>query len=230
LLFTCGGSSEPAPEVAAGFALSAGIDAMSRVDEEIVRGYFEQNGFLVRRLQRQTESFRRKAGEERDLLVYNPAFRSGQRLPEFFLFASELRYVQRAVVLLSPLSGGRFFPGMLRSSAQMFRFLEQNVMKKKGMAFALPEEESESLRLLVVPAVPAAEPHRSQVIRSLQEKGVDGVLSFRSILLDLVGQVEINGDYAEGSFRDVVRLLKNYDLVKDPQMELFDSGQERDRG
>lgn len=198
---------------------------MSRVDEEIVREYFEQNGFLVRQLRKYQVHSRKKTSEEEiDLLVYNPAYRPNDRKPGFFLFSSELPYVHRAIVSVKGWHTSRFTPGMLKSSTQVFRFLEQNVLKRATDQFAVPEEiesTDQLLKILVLPSLPTAEPFRSQSVSTLQSRGVDGIISFRSMLLDIVGRVEVNRNYQKADFLEVIRVLKNYDLVRDTQMELF---------
>ena len=73
---------------------------MSAIDEGIVREYFEQNGFLVRQVRKYQVQARRKTGDEEvDLVVYNPAYKRNSRRSEFFLFASELAYIHRAIVV-----------------------------------------------------------------------------------------------------------------------------------
>ena len=54
----------------------------------------------------------------------------------------------------------------------------------------------------------------------LKERGVDAIISFRSMLLDLIEKTEINRNYGKSDTLQVIRILKNYDLLKDAQMEL----------
>jgi hypothetical protein len=198
---------------------------MSRVEESIVREYFEQNGFLVRQLQKQQVRSRKKGSEEEvDLLVLNPAYRPGGRKADFFLFPSEWSLVDRAIVSMRGWQTWRFGPAMLRSSAQIFRFLEQNVVKRTGELWTVADEEGAvegAARVLVVPGLPTAEPYRSQAAAMLRAKGVEGIVSFRAILTDVVGRVEIDRNYERADVLEAMRVLKNYDLVKDAQMELF---------
>ena len=103
---------------------------MSAIDEGIVREYFEQNGFLVRQARKYQVSARRKTGDEEiDLVVYNPAWRRGARRPDFFLFSNELAFVHKAVVAVKGWHTGVFTPATLKSSPEIFRFLEENVLK-----------------------------------------------------------------------------------------------------
>ena len=85
------------------------------------------------------------------------------------------------------------------------------------------------LKVLVLPGLPTADPHRAESIRLLREKGVDAIISFRSMLQDIIAKVETNLNYQKSDVLQVLRILKNYDLVKDPQLELFsaDRGERR---
>lgn len=76
-------------------------------------------------------------------------------------------------------------------------------------------------KILVAPAFPSHEPHRSQCIDSLKEKRVDGIISFKSMALDLIDRVDTKQVYDKSDLLQTLRLLKTYDLVKDSQMNLL---------
>ncbi len=198
---------------------------MSSVDEKIVREYFEQNGFLVRQLRKyQVQSRKKRRDEEIDLLVFNPSYSQRSRRPDFMLFSSELRYIHKAVVVVKGWHSLRFTPSMLRSSPEIFRFLEKQVVKQVSALFgktAEGAEEDNLLKVLVLPGLPTENPYREQSMELLKEKGVDGIISFRSMLLDILARVEINRNYQKSDILQVLRIMKNYDLLNDPQLELF---------
>jgi hypothetical protein len=199
---------------------------MSAIDEGIVREYFEQNGFLVRQVRKYQVQARRKTGDEEvDLIVYNPAYVRSARKPDFFLFANELAYIHRAIVVVKGWHTGRFTPNMLKSSPEIFRFLEENVLKEVTRFFPVDAEEpgnaSDVTKILVLPSLPVAEPFRSQSVTMLKEHGVDAIISFRSMLLDIIERVEINKSYGKSDTLQVIRILKNYDLLKDAQLDLL---------
>ncbi|MEN9637712.1 MAG: hypothetical protein RL077_6116 [Verrucomicrobiota bacterium] len=197
---------------------------MSAIDEGIVREYFEQNGFLVRQARKYQVSARRKIAEEEiDLIVYNPLWQRDARPPDFFLFPTELPFVQKAIVAVKGWHTGVFTPNMLKSSPEIFGFLQENVLKEAARLF--PSEAGGGAagaltKILVLPSLPTAEPFRSQSVALLKEHGVDAIISFRSMLLDLLAKIEINQNYNKSDTLQVMRLLKNYDLLKDTQLEL----------
>lgn len=198
---------------------------MSAIDEGIVREYFEQNGFFVRQARKyQVRSRKKTSDEEIDLLVYNPGWRRGSRKPDFFLFATELPFIQRGLVAVKPWHTEVFTPGTLKNAPEkIFSFLEENVLKQAVKFF--PEEAEgvggEVLKILVLPALPTAEPFRSQSVELLKARGVDAIISFRAMLSDLIANVEVNRSYGKSDTLQVIRLLKNYDLLKDAQLDLL---------
>ncbi len=198
---------------------------MSAIDEGIVREYFEQNGFLVRQARKYAVQARRKAAEEEiDLVVFNPGWQRDARKPDFFLFGSELPYVHRAIVAVKGWHTGVFTPNMLRSSPEIFSFLQHNVLKEAARFFsptASEEPGDPPTKILVLPSLPTAEPFRSQSVEMLKQHGVDAIISFRAMLIDLLDKVEINQNYSKSDTLQVMRILKNYDLVKDPQLDLL---------
>lgn len=198
---------------------------MSAIDEGIVREYFEQAGFFVRQARKYALQARKGAGEEViDLLVFNPAWQRGGRKPDFFLFPSELPFVERAVVSIKGWhAAGRFTPSTLRSQPEIFRFLERDVLKEAARFFPdSAEEPKDSLtKILVLPGLPTAEPFRTQSVTMLKEAGVDAVISFRAMLLDLIDKVELNRNYGKSDTLQLIRILKTYDLFQDPQLDLL---------
>jgi hypothetical protein len=198
---------------------------MAAIDEGIVREYFEQNGFLVRQMRKyQVQARRKTSDEEIDQLVYNPAWRRNSRRPDFFLFSSELPFIHRAVVSVKPWHTDVFSPGILKSSPEIFRFLEEKVLKEATRLFpaeAPGEGGGDLTKILVLPGLPTAEPFRSQSVEVLKERGVDAIISFRAMLTDIIDQIEVNRSYRKSDTLQVMRILKNYDLLKDAQLDMF---------
>jgi hypothetical protein len=197
---------------------------MSAIDEGIVREFFEQNGFFVRQVRKYQVQARRKTGDEEiDLLVHNPSWRKGTRRPDFFLFSTELPFVHQAVVSVKPWHTDVFTPAMLKGSPEIFGFLEQNVLRQAARLFPTEGDGigADVAKILVLPAIPTAEPFRSQSVELLKERGVDGIISFRSMLLDLIEKIDANRNYGKSDTLQVIRVLKNYDLLKDAQLDLL---------
>ncbi len=197
---------------------------MSAIDEGIVREYFEQAGFFVRQARKYALTAKRGAAEEViDLVVFNPTWQRGTPRPGFFLFANELPRVPRAVVSIKPWhTTGRFTPARLRSEPGIFEFLKDSVLKEAARFFPADETDADLLKILVLPGLPTAEPYRSQAVEMLKERGVDAVVSFRAMLLDLIAKVELNRNYGKSDTLQLIRVLKTYDLLRDSQLDLLD--------
>ena len=82
------------------------------------------------------------------------------------------------------------------------------------------EGGGELVKILVLPALPTAEPFRSQSVELLTSHGVDAIISFRAMLLDLIEKVETNRSYKKSDALQMIRILKNYELLRDPQLNL----------
>jgi hypothetical protein len=189
---------------------------VSAVNETIVREYFEMHGFFVRQ-QRKFIAASRGEDDEIDFLVVNPRPESRSPLP-FELAPADLSGVARAVVVVKGWHTDTFSPGLLANAPEIFRFLEPAVFQQAVRAFGEPGQLT---KILVVPGLPHGKAGREQSIQVLRAKGVDAVIPFRTILADLIARVEVNRNYQKSDLLQVIRILKNYDFFKGPQLELF---------
>lgn len=200
---------------------------MAGVNDSMVREFFEMRGFLVRQ-SRKHVSPTVQDEEPFDLLVMNPRLTTSARglnLP-FELGAGDVSQVRRAIVVVKGWHSDRFSPGVLESSPEIFRFLEPAACRQA--AKALGGEEG-LVRLLVTPRLPEAEGLRLQSVQLLKDRGVTAVLSFQTILADLIEHVEINRNYLKSDLLQTIRILKNYDFFREPQLELFQTPRQRRR-
>jgi hypothetical protein len=207
---------------------------MSGFDENIVREYFELNGFFVRQLRKYAvQSRSKRTDEEIDLVVYNPHPKAVEGSAGFQLFSRDIERIQRAVVVVKGWHTSRFTPSMLKSGRRVFDFLKTDVIQQAGDLFDFTDDEQvvdeegvadspqRVTRILVLPSLPANDAYRSESISMLRERGVDGILTFGTILENLIRRVEVNRSYQKSELLQLMRILKIYDLVKDPQMQLF---------
>ncbi len=198
---------------------------MAGVSETIVREYFEMHDFLVR----QYRKYIAPAGKEDDdfdFLVLNPRPepRSGD-LP-FVLGPAELVFIERAIVVIKAWHSEVFRPALLANTPELFRFLEKRAFQQALRSFG---KQGRLLKILVIPCLPQETEARDQSIAFLKNKGIDAVISYRTMLADLVGRVSANRNYQKSDFLQTLRILKNYDLLKEPQLELFKPRRKRSR-
>lgn len=190
---------------------------MSAVDESIVREYFESHGFLVCQRRKYIVQARQKSGDEEiDLIVLNPRATPGTTPEDFEIDSSALKNVSRAVVAVKGWHTEVFAPGVLAHQPKIFRFVEKRAVEEAQRLVG-----SEGLvKILIVPGLPRDAKTRQKSIEVLRTKGVDGVISFRSILRELIAGVHTNRNYQKSDLLQVLRLLKNYGLLREPQLEL----------
>jgi hypothetical protein len=187
------------------------------VSETIVREFFESHGFLVHQ-RRKHLSPKARADEGIDFLVLNPRpVRAEGALP-FVLTSPDLARVERAVVVVKAWHTETFSPARLTGTPELFRFLEPAVFKRAQRFFG---DGQPLTKILVVPALPASEGAREQSVTLLRGKGVEAVIPFRTLLADLIATVEPNRNYQKSDLLQILRVLKNYDFFREPQMELF---------
>jgi len=190
---------------------------MSAINETIVREYFELHGFLVRQ-DRKYEPRGKQELDGIDFVVWNPQPVKPENAAPFILDSADLPSVNRALVVVRGWHTESFGPALLENSPEMFRFVEPAVFQQAARAFS---PDLAPLKILIVPALPQTAAARAQSIALLRAKGVDAVISFRTMLADLIARVEVNRNYDKSDLLQVIRVLKNYQLFKEPQMELF---------
>jgi hypothetical protein len=192
---------------------------MSSVSETMVREYFELHGFLVRQ-QRKFVGPNKLEDDQIDFFVLNPVPRALQEsapLP-FILGSENLKSIQRAVVVVKGWHTETFSTAVLENAPEIFRFVEQSSFQQASRTFG---QDGIVLKILIVPALPQNPEACEQSITLLRSKGIDSVIPFRTVLLDLIQATESNRNYQKSDLLQVIRVLKNYDFFKDPQLELF---------
>lgn len=204
---------------------------MTGFDENIVREYFELNGFLTAQLRKYSVRSRKKLAEQVvDLLVYNPAAPLEGPEPNFQLFSSDMAAIRQAVVGVHGWQHTRVTPAMLKSSARMLDFIKKDVLGQVEALFNLEDAERPPdllenggayRKILVLPGMPTADPQRSECIALLQASRVDGVIAFSTILENLLRKVEVNHSYRKSELLQLLRVLKVYDMAKEPQLQLL---------
>jgi len=196
---------------------------MAAVSETIVREYFELNGFLVRQ-QRKYVAPTRREDDDIDFFVLNPQPRDREVPLPFILASADLPGITRAVVVVKGWHTETFSSAVLANAPEIFRFVEPEVFKRAAESFG---DDGTLTKILVVPALPQGEEARTQSIELLRAKGIDAVIPFRTILGDLIEQTESNRNYQKSDLLQMIRVLKNYDFFKGPQLELFKSKRRR---
>lgn len=191
---------------------------MASMNEQIVRDYFEMLGFFVIQPNKYQVAARKKtADEEIDMLICRPEGQAGG-LPDHGLWGSEeLHKVDKAFVSIRGWHTDRFSPAVLDKSPELFRFADEDVLKKAGVFLG----EGPLAKILCISGLPASKTLQQQVLDLLRDRGVNGVVTFRNILQELAADIDVKNNYEKSDVLQMLRILKNYDLLREPQMELF---------
>lgn len=190
---------------------------MAAVSETIVREFFELHGFFVHQ-QRKFVSSNLPDDEAVDFLVLNPhATPAADPLP-FELKSADLARVSRALVVVRGGHTETFSPAVLTHAQWIFRQFETSVFKQAARAFG---DDMPPTRIMIVPALPQAAEGRAQSIELLRARGIDAIIPFRTLLADLINGIEVNRNYQKSDLLQTIRVLKNYEFLREPQMDLF---------
>jgi hypothetical protein len=197
---------------------------MSSVSEWIAREYFEMLGCMVSQPCKYSFTRSSKKGEEdTGLFVVNPSA-SRHILPDTTLWTSkDIGGVKRAVVGVCGWHTDRIYSAILDRSPEMLRFMSGDAMRFSAERMG----SQEIAKILCLPQLPVSKKLQQQILATLKEKGVDGVLLFRTMLSELSSRVDTNRNYDKSDLLQIIRILKNYNMLKDPQLELFEPRKKR---
>lgn len=191
---------------------------MANVSEWVVREYFEMLGYLVLQPRKYVASGRqKKAEEEVDLIVSHPCVKD-HTVPVGLVWTTEdIGSISRAVVAVRGWHTERFYASTFDQTPDILRFAEPASLRAAGKILGTDQ----FAKILCLPRLPASGGLKDKTLATLREKGVDGVLSFETVLSEILRRVDINKNYEKSDVLQVVRLLKNYGFLRDPQMDLF---------
>ncbi|MFC2140220.1 hypothetical protein ACFLQ1_00700 [Candidatus Auribacterota bacterium] len=193
---------------------------MGSISENFVREYFELNNFSVKINKKYAfSSQRRNDLEEINLIVQNikDNVDEGEKKKPFLLEESSIQKIKKGIVEVKGWHTGKFSPSVLIKSPHIFNFVEKKVLKAAERFLGTKDFK----KILVIPRLPKAKDTRNKSIKIMKEKGIDHVLEFKTILDYIIQHIKINKNYIESDILQTIRLLKNYDLIKDRQLELF---------
>ena len=156
--------------------------------------------------------------EEIDLLIARPGSAGVYNTPKEVVWgAPELAKVQRAIISIRGWHTDRFSPATLKKNPDIFRFAELSVMKEARKTLGA----GSITKILCVSDLTTTAGPQEETLELLRQGGIDGVISFRTMLLELMESVDVSKNYEKSDLIQTLRILKTYDLLKDAQLELF---------
>lgn len=198
------------------------------VEIDLVETYFESNGFLVRRAgEPHVESRKKKVSPLPTLAIFNPKRSENEQDLGFRMFTGDLVNIRSALVSLLGWSNSSFANDCMTSDVRLAKFFKsEDLLEKLKIGFKPSPLLAESgmgefLCLLVIPHFPRNEQKAKLLIDHLQDAGVDGVLTLRSIFENLLRKSSPAETFVNQEIFHTLKLLKAYDLVKEPQLDMF---------
>lgn len=192
---------------------------MASVNDWFVREYLEALGFLVRQPRKYQVVARSKGlHEEVDLLAVNPLVPPGHPMPKAKLWgAAELAQTACVIVAVRGWHSEKFTAAMLASSPEIYRFAEPESVRAAETELGM----TNPAKILCMADLPADPDPRAEALGFLKSRGIDGVILFRPMLLELAERIDVKKTYEKSDLLQIMRILKNYDLLKSGQMDLF---------
>ena len=197
---------------------------MSSVNDQIVREFFELQGFLVRQIRKHVSPMPDEV-EESDFWIWHPGHEAGVSGGKTSPTKPEIRSIASAFVFVKPWHTETFTTGVIEN--------DQDLTKRLSSTLEANDSETQSWlqhqpqNILVVSNLPKSKAAREKSMALIKEKGFDVVLTFDRILSRLLEHVERNRNYQRSDLLQTLRLLKNYELVRPLQLELFESSKPR---
>ena len=200
------------------------------IEQDLVEAYFECNGFLVRQAPISSKPLKNKKKLETlpVISVLNPRVPHNEKPLNHRLFSADIAKVHSARVATLGWWNSNFSPAYLTSEVQLVKFFKQELDENRIHAcFTMdtPGEDSgisDSLKIIVVPALPKDTDRLKKVYQQLENSKIQGVLTMRSILENLLRQTQPLLNYEGHEVLQTLRLVKTYGLSKDPQLEIFE--------
>lgn len=200
------------------------------IEQDLVEAYFECNGFLVRQAPILSKPLKnkKKLGILPVISVLNPRVPQNEKPLSPRLFSADIARVHSARVATLGWWNSNFSPAYLTSEVQLVKFFKQELDENRIHAcFTMdtPGEDSgisDSLKIIVVPALPKDTDRLKKVYQQLENSKIQGVLTMRSILENLLRQTQPLLNYEGHEVLQTLRLVKTYGLSKDPQLEIFE--------
>ena len=200
------------------------------VEQDLVEAYFESNGFLVRQAPVSNHSLsqgKKKLDALPAITVLNPRVGQNDHQLNTRLFSADLSKIHAARVATLGWENSSFSVASLTSDIQLMKFFKQEMDSNRIQScFAMDQAYwdagiTDSLKILVVPALPKGFDRLQKLNQRFEELEVDGVLTLRSILENLLRQSQPSLTYDGHEVMQTLRLVKAYGLSKDPQLEIF---------
>lgn len=202
---------------------------MAPLEELISREYFERNGFYFKRLTLTVENSTKYKAPQLPLPAYLLQRQTGrsknQELADRFqLFSSDIGGLALATMIIVPWLGTGLTQPIFQNPTRYRSWIRNTIVPTLiPIQNSLNELTTPDVPLstLLLPGIPAHDPHRKEVIQYLKKSGIEAVFTLRTFMESLIQQVDIHSQTPDSALSELLRLLSIYGLISPPQLDLF---------
>ena len=193
------------------------------VECDLIRAYFEENGFWVR-----LHEFASEISKTKSHFPFFEIFRStsvsSDQEKRFRLFTGDLARYDSSVFGLIDWQVSGFSPDLLSNDVRMIKFFRKQIDNQKALWAGedLKNLMKEDQLKLIVPALPKSEKKLKDLFELLRANGINGVLTMSSVLENLLRNVPGKPESRGNPTIHLLKLLKLYGLATEPQLDIFE--------
>ncbi len=187
---------------------------MSDVNIQLVREFFEINGFRVMMYWRHDHG--RAQGGEHGFQLYVENMTAAQDgAADFVLRVGDVGRIERAVVEVRAWHADRMYASVIESNPVLLEVAGTESRQRAHQMFG----QRAVATILVVSELPASAEARQRSIAAFQQAGINHVLEFPTVLHELLDKVSPTISYTSSDTLQILRLLKRYDFIRRQQLE-----------
>jgi hypothetical protein len=193
------------------------------VECDLIRAYFEENGFWVR-----LHEFASETSKIKSHFPFFEIFRSSNsslvQEERFRLFTGDLVRFDSSVFGLIDWQASGFSPDLLSNDVRLLKFFRKQIDNQKvlwvgeNLKILMKEDQLK----LIVPALPRSENKTKDLFELLKANGINGVLTMSSVLENLLRNVSGKSESRGNPSMHLLKLLKLYGLATEPQLDIFE--------
>lgn len=193
------------------------------VECDLIRAYFEENGFWVR-----LHEFASEISKTKSHFPFFEIFRStsvsSDQEKRFRLFSGDLARYDSSVFGLIDWQVSGFSPDLLSNDVRLIKFFRKQIDNQKALwgGKDLKNLMKEDQLKLIVPALPKSENKTKDLFELLRANGINGVLTMSSVLENLLRNVPGKPESRGNPTIHLLKLLKLYGLATEPQLDIFE--------
>jgi len=185
---------------------------MSDVNVQLVREFFELNGFRTMTYWQHDRT--RAADHGLQLFVENGAAPASREL-EFNLRPGDAPSLQRALVEVRPWHGERVYSSHIENNPVLFDVACDESAARARQVFG----EVVFKTILVISELPTSPESRQRSLALLQAGRIDHIIEFSTILHDILDKLNPQISYSPSHTLQTLRLMKRYGFIRRHQLE-----------